>query len=197
MPPRSHSLRRVSLPAATGMASLLGVLGLLAGAPAQAFEVKSPSLGTDLRLTQEQVFAGFGCKGGNRSPALTWSAPPAGTQSLAVTVHDPDAPTGSGWWHWVVYNLPPQTTQLPANAGRADGQGLPPGTVQGRTDYGTTGFGGACPPVGDAPHRYRFTVHALKVPRLDLPADASPALVGYMLHMNRLASTTLEARYGR
>ena len=197
MTPRSHSLRCVFLPSATGIASLLGVLGLLASAPAQAFEVKSPSLGTDLRLTQAHVFSGFGCEGGNQSPALTWTQPPEGTQSLAVTVHDPDAPTGSGWWHWVVYNLPAQTTQLPANAGRADGKGLPAGTVQGRTDYGTTGFGGACPPAGDVPHRYRFTVHALKVPRLDLPADASPALVGYMLHMNRIGSTTLEARYGR
>ncbi len=197
MTPRSHSLRCVFLPAATGIASLLGVLGLLASAPAQAFEVKSPSLSTDLHLTQAHVFSGFGCEGGNQSPALTWTQPPEGTQSLAVTVHDPDAPTGSGWWHWVVYNLPAQTTQLPANAGRADGKGLPAGTVQGRTDYGTTGFGGACPPAGDAPHRYRFTVHALKVPRLNLPADASPALVGYMLHMNRLGSTTLEARYGR
>ncbi len=172
-------------------------LGLFASAHVQAFEVQSPSLKPDLLLTPAHVFAGFGCEGGNQSPALTWTQPPEGTQSLAITVHDPDAPTGSGWWHWVVYNLPAQTTQLPANAGRTDGKGLPAGTVQGRTDYGTTGFGGACPPAGDAPHRYRFTVHALKVPRLDVPADASPALVGYMLHMNRLASATLEARYGR
>lgn len=176
---------------------LLLALGLFASVHAHAFEVQSPSLKPDLLLTQAHVFAGFGCEGGNQSPALTWTQPPEGTQSLAITVHDPDAPTGSGWWHWVVYNLPAQTTQLPANAGRADGKGLPAGTVQSRTDFGTTGFGGACPPVGDAPHRYRFTVHALKVPRLDVPADASPALVGYMLHMNRLASATLEARYGR
>jgi len=164
---------------------------------AQGFEVSSPSFTADGRLTQAHVFAGFGCEGGNQSPALVWTTPPEGTQSLAITAYDPDAPTGSGWWHWVVTNLPPQTTQLPANAGRADGQGLPAGAVQGRTDFGTVGYGGACPPPGDAPHRYRFTVHALKVPRLDLPADASAALVGYMLHMNRIASTTVEARYGR
>jgi Raf kinase inhibitor-like YbhB/YbcL family protein len=177
--------------------ALMGSLGLLTGAQAQAFEVRSPSLKPDLRLTQAHVFSGFGCEGGNQSPALTWTQPPEGTQSLAITVHDPDAPTGSGWWHWVVYNLPPQTTQLPTDAGRADGQGLPAGAVQGRTDYGSIGFGGACPPAGDAPHRYRFTVHALKVPRLELPAEASPALVGYMLHLNRIASATLEARFGR
>lgn len=188
--------RRVFLPNTSHPSwGLVLALGMVTGA--QAFEVQSPSLKPDLLLTQAHVFSGFGCEGGNQSPALTWTQPPEGTQSLAVTVHDPDAPTGSGWWHWVVYNLPAQTTQLPANAGRVDGKGLPAGTVQGRTDYGTTGFGGACPPAGDAPHRYRFTVHALKVPWLDLPADASPALVGYMLHMNRIGSTTLEARYGR
>ena len=181
----------------TWATAVVAATGFLTGAQAQTFEVRSPSLTSDMRLTQEHVFSGFGCEGGNRSPALAWTPPPAGTQSLAITVHDPDAPTGSGWWHWVVYNLPPQTSHLPVNAGRANGQDLPVGTVQGRTDYGTTGFGGACPPTGDAPHRYRFTVHALKVARLDLPSDASPALVGYMLHMNRIASATLEARYGR
>jgi Raf kinase inhibitor-like YbhB/YbcL family protein len=172
-------------------------MGLTTALHAQTFEVHSPSLGADLTLKPEHVLAGFGCHGGNQSPALAWSQPPQGTQSLAITAYDPDAPTGSGWWHWVVYNLPPQTQALPPNAGQAHGEQLPPGTVQGRTDFGTPGYGGACPPEGDAPHRYRFTVHALKVPRLELPADASPALVGYMLHMNRIASTTLEARYQR
>ena len=172
-------------------------IGLAPAAHAQAFALTSPDFAEGSTLPQRFEFKGFGCAGDNQSPALRWSGAPAGTQSFAVTAYDPDAPTGSGWWHWVVTNLPPQTTQLPANAGRADGQGLPAGAVQGRTDFGTVGYGGACPPVGDAPHRYRFTVHALKVPRLDLPADASAALVGYMLHMNRIASTTVEARYGR
>lgn len=186
------SLRPIRWCATLGLA-----MGMATALHAQSFEIHSPSLGTDLTLQPEHVFAGFGCQGGNQSPALVWSQPPQGTQSLAITAYDPDAPTGSGWWHWVVYNLPPQTMQLPANAGQVNSQQLPTGAVQGRTDFGTPGYGGACPPVGDAPHRYRFTVHALKVPRLDLPADASAALVGYMLHMNRIASATLEARYGR
>lgn len=117
----------------SGLSRLCALPGLLLAlglaTPAQAFEVQSPSLKPDLLLTQAHVFSGFGCEGGNQSPALTWTQPPEDTQSLAITVHDPDAPTGSGWWHWVVYNLPAQTTQLPANAGRADGKGLPAGTV--------------------------------------------------------------------
>ena len=97
----------------------------------------------------------------------------------------------------MVYDLPAGTTGLDAGAGSADGKQLPAGAVQGRTDYGTPGFGGACPPPGDAPHRYRFTVHALKVERLDLPPDASAAMVGYMIHLNSLGQATLETRYGR
>lgn len=170
---------------------------LVGGAPALAFEVTSPSFQPGQMLAAGQVFQGFGCEGGNRSPALNWTAPPAGTQSLAITVHDPDAPTGSGWWHWVVYNLPASQRSLPEGAGQLGGAGLPAGAVQVRNDYGVPAFGGACPPAGDAPHRYIFTVHALKTARLDLPPDASPALVGYMLGVNRLGSATIQARYGR
>lgn len=169
-------------------------------APAHAatpFALSSPTLRPGAKLGPEQVLNGFGCQGGNVSPALRWQNPPAGTQSFAITVYDPDAPTGSGWWHWVVYNLPANTRALPAQAGDANGQLLPSGAVQGRTDFGAPGFGGACPPVGDKPHRYIFTVHALKVPQLDLPADASAALVGFMLHANRLGQASLTARYSR
>jgi Raf kinase inhibitor-like YbhB/YbcL family protein len=177
------------------------LLGLAAALPllahAAGFTLSSPQLKPGGRLAEAQVYDGFGCKGGNTSPALQWRGAPAGTKSFAVTVYDPDAPTGSGWWHWVVYNLPADTTALPEGAGRADGKGLPAGAVQGRTDFGTAGFGGACPPAGDKPHRYRFTVHALKVEKLDLPPDATAAMVGFMLHANRLGSATLEARYGR
>jgi Raf kinase inhibitor-like YbhB/YbcL family protein len=178
--------------------SLLGLaLALPLFAQAAGFTVSSPQVKPGAKLSDAQVYSGFGCQGGNTSPALQWQGAPAGTRSFAVTVYDPDAPTGSGWWHWMVYNLPASTTSLPEGAGSADGKGLPAGAVQGRTDFGSTGFGGACPPPGDKPHRYQFTVHALKVEKLDLPPDASAAMVGFMLHAHRLGSATLEARYGR
>ena len=109
------------------------------------------------------------------SPALAWKNPPAGTKGYAVTVYDPDAPTGSGWWHWVVYNIPATVTSLPVGAGDRGGAKLPAGALQGRTDFGTAGWGGPCPPKGDKPHRYVFTVHALKTDKLDVPADATAA----------------------
>ena len=148
-------------------------------------------------LSNAQVFSGFGCSGDNVSPDLRWSPGPEGTQSYAVTVYDPDAPTGSGWWHWLVYNLPKDTLSLPTNAGAVEGTGLPAGAVQGRTDFGSAGFGGACPPPGHGPHRYIFTVFALKTARIDLPADASGALVGYMLNANMLEKASFTATYER
>ena len=174
---------------------------LLAAAACQAgaagFTLSSPTIAPGATLTEAQVFNGFGCSGKNISPALRWSGAPSGTKSFAVTVYDPDAPTGSGWWHWVVYNIPASTTELPEGAGTTDGKGLPAGAMQGRTDFGSAGFGGACPPKGDKPHRYIFTVHALKTDKIEVPADASAALVGFMLNANRLAKASFEARYGR
>lgn len=173
------------------------LLALATGAYAGDFTLSSPTIKNGGTLTNEQVFSGFGCSGSNVSPALKWRNAPKGTQSFAVTVYDPDAPTGSGWWHWVVYNLPADVSELPAHAGDADGKLLPAGTAQGRTDFGAPGFGGACPPVGDKPHRYIFTVHALKVPKIEVPADASAALVGFMINANRLGKASFTATYGR
>ena len=161
---------------------------------AGAFELTSPDVAEGKAMSTEQVFNGFGCSGGNVSPALAWSEPPAGTKSFAVTVYDPDAPTGSGWWHWVVFDLPADARGLPKGAG--SGKGLPTGAVQSRTDFGAPGFGGACPPPG-TPHRYVFKVTALKVDKLGLDADASGALVGFMTNANALGSATLTASYGR
>ena len=148
-------------------------------------------------LGSAQVFNGFGCEGGNQSPHLSWTPGPAGTRSYAVTAYDPDAPTGSGWWHWVVYNIPANVTSLDVDAGNVSGGKLPAGAVHGRTDYGTAAFGGACPPVGDKPHRYVFTVYALKTDKLEIPADASAALIGYMIHSTMLDKATLTAKYAR
>ena len=179
---------------------LLVLLASLAFAlPAHAagkFVLRSADVKAGATLTDQQVFNGFGCSGANVSPQLSWSSAPAGTKSFVVTVYDPDAPTGSGWWHWVVYDIPATAIELAHGAGSGKAP-LPDGAVQGRTDFGATGFGGACPPVGDKPHRYVFTVYALKVEKLDVPADASPALIGFMTHANSLAKAAFTARYGR
>lgn len=177
----------------------LALLTLVALAPlaAGAFSLESAEIKPNARIADAQVFNGFGCSGGNVSPSLAWKNPPAGTKSFAITVYDPDAPTGSGWWHWVVYNLPASTASLPAGAGDKGGAKLPAGAMQGKTDFGAPGWGGPCPPQGDKPHRYIFTVHALKVEKLDVPADGTAALVGFMINANRLGKATFTGMYGR
>jgi len=160
-------------------------------------QLSSPAFSEGGQLPTQQVFNSFGCTADNQSPALSWTAPPQGTKSLALTVYDPDAPTGSGWLHWVVFNLPASTRSLPVNAGTSDSNTLPQGSVQARTDYGTPGFGGACPPAGDKPHRYIFTVWALDAETLPLDANASGAMVGYYLNQHQIGKATLTATYGR
>jgi Raf kinase inhibitor-like YbhB/YbcL family protein len=147
-------------------------------------------------IADAQVFNEFGCKGGNISPALAWSGAPAETKSFALLMYDPDAPTGSGWWHWVVYNIPAGTSSLPAGAGNPHKNLLPSGALQGRTDYGTHGYGGPCPPPGK-PHRYFLRLYALKVAKLEVPADASPALIGFNVNAQQLAKAELMGLYGR
>ncbi|MCP2073241.1 UNVERIFIED_ORG: Raf kinase inhibitor-like YbhB/YbcL family protein [Pseudomonas lini] len=176
---------RLILPALSMLVSLSGY--------AADFSLTSQDIADNRPLTRREVFQGFGCEGGNTSPELSWANAPAGTRSYAITVYDPDAPTGSGWWHWTVFNLPASLHSLPSGAGSS----LPAGAVQGRTDYGQSAFGGACPPVGDKPHRYQFTVWALKVDKLPLDSQASGALVGYMLNANALAKATITSTYGR
>lgn len=176
------------------VAVLASSIGLGVTAEADALELTVTGFEEGDSLTMENVFNGFGCTGENVSPALAWSGAPEGTQSFVLMVYDPDAPTGSGWWHWVVYNIPADTTELPAGAG--DGEGLPGGAVEGRTDFGTTGYGGPCPPEGTN-HRYVFTLTALKVAKLDVPADATAALIGFMTNANALDSAKLTLTYGR
>jgi Raf kinase inhibitor-like YbhB/YbcL family protein len=139
----------------------------------------------------------FGAGGEDVSPQLAWSGFPPGTKSFAVTVYDPDAPTGSGWWHWVVINIPATATELPEGAGTADGKALPAGSTQVRTDFGAPGFGGACPPKGDKPHRYIFTVYALKTDKIEIPADATAAMAGFNISGNKLGAASFTAKYGR
>jgi len=164
---------------------------------ASDFVLSSPTIKPNATLTEEQVFSGFGCSGKNQSPALKWTAGPKETKSYAITVYDPDAPTGSGWWHWVVYNIPASVTEVAAGIGDSTGQRLPPGSIQGRTDFGSHNFGGACPPQGDKPHRYIFTVYALKIEKIDVPSDASAALIGFMINGNSLGKASFTAKYNR
>jgi Raf kinase inhibitor-like YbhB/YbcL family protein len=163
--------------------------------PPGRFRVIAPDLSSQGRITLSHVYNGMGCSGQNISPALQWYNPPAGTRSYAVTAYDPDAPTGSGWWHWVMYNIPAGTTGLPAGAG--NGRNAPRGSAQGQTDFGTKGYGGPCPPVGDRPHHYQFTVFALKVDRLDIPGNATAAYVGFNLNANKLGTARVNALYAR
>lgn len=169
----------------------------VAAKSANTFIVQSTDMQAGKPLQQQQVFNSFGCSGGNISPQLSWQGEPAGTKSFAITAYDPDAPTGSGWWHWTVVNLPVTTHSLATGIGAEGGKDLPTGVVQGRNDFGYSGFGGACPPVGNKPHHYHFTVWALKTDKLPLDAQASGAMVGFMLNANVLAKTELVATYGR
>lgn len=182
----------------------LAVLLILGASPAllsaqgtKGFRLTSPDLRSGARVAEKHVFNGMGCTGANVSPALSWSGAPKGTKSYAVTMYDPDAPTGSGWWHWVIYNIPATATGLVADAGNPSKTLAPTGAQEGNTDFGKPGYGGPCPPPGHGPHHYVITAFALKVDRIDVPANATAAMVGYNLNANTLAKAKLNAIYGR
>ena len=139
--------------------------------------------------------AAHALSGANRSPQLSWSGAPKGTKSYTVTCFDPDAPTPSGFWHWIAVDLGPDVQSLPAGAGKEDGSGLPPGAFHCRNDYGTMGYGGAAPPKGDRPHRYYFVVHAVDVPKLGVDKNTSPAAVSFHLASHTLARAILTPTY--
>ena len=176
----------------------LSVLGSSA-AIAQTMTLTSADVKEGATIANEQVFKGFGCTGGNISPSLSWSGAPSGAKSFALSIYDPDAPTGSGWWHWVVFNIPAGTTSLPKDAGDVKKKLMPKGAVQSRTDFGSDGYGGPCPPKGDKPHHYQITVFAVDVDKLPDAKDdtASAALVGFDLHFHTLGKATLTGLYGR
>ena len=181
---------------ASFVTAVVAALGLSVAAPVSTRAQTGLMLTSgDMKGTfqQSQIFNGFGCSGGNTSPQLSWSGAPAGTKSFALTMYDPDAPTGSGWWHWLVVNIPASTTKLDAGA---SGKNLPAGALELRTDFGKPGYGGPCPPPGP-PHRYVITISALKIEKLDLDAQSSGAMAGFMINQNKLASAKLTVRYGR
>lgn len=160
-----------------------------------SFQLTSKNLKDGGTLPEAQVYNGFGYSGGNVSPHLAWEGAPAGTKSFVLTMYDPDAPTGSGWWHWVIINLPASVKELSEGSGSGKGA-LPKGALQTRTDFGAPGYGGAAPPPGSK-HRYVFTIHALKIEHLDLDENASAALVGFMTNMNSLGKATLTVTFGK
>ena len=174
------------------------LLAVTSSAKAQGtFKLTSKEVASGSTMAAAQTFNGFGCSGTNVSPSLAWTGAPTGTKSYALTVYDPDAPTGSGWWHWVVYNIPATAKGFAAGAGDAKKNLLPAGSVQGNTDFGAPGYGGPCPPAGDKPHRYIFTLYALKADKMDIPAGATAAMVGFNINGNKLGSATFTAMYGR
>jgi len=178
-------------------ASLLTTLGAVPAAHGQ-FTLTSADFQAGGTLAQEQAFDGMGCTGANVSPALRWSNPPPGTKSFALLLHDPDAPTGgAGWWHWIAYDIPATTTELAKGAGKPDGSAMPAGAKSVANDYGTPGYGGPCPPEGDKPHRYVFTLYALSVDKLALPKGAHAPVVGFVVNANTIGKASITGMYGR
>jgi len=156
---------------------------------AKAIHVTSTTFPADGMIPAKVAFGP--CGGQNVSPQLSWSNVPEGTKSFALTCFDPDAPTGSGFYHWIVANIPASVTNMAENS-------LAPGAIQGSTDYGESKYGGPCPPTGDPPHRYHFTVYALDIPSID---SAGPNMTGarlvFSMRGHLLAQGTLTGKYGR
>ena len=156
---------------------------------AQTFTLKSSELGG--QATGNQVFNGFGCKGKNLSPQLFWENPPAGTKSYAVTMYDENAPTGSGWWHWIIFDIDSNYLSLKSGAGDVTMQTAPAGSVQSKTDFGSQGYGGPCPTPGSGFHKYTITIYALDTKKLGLGADSAPPLVGFYLSQHVIEKASL------
>lgn len=171
------------------------MLGAEALSAQKTFTLSSRDLGGS--FTKANEFNGFGCNGSNESPQLSWANAPEGTKSFAITVYDPDAPTGSGWWHWLVFDIPAGVSELVAKAGNPALDLAPKGAVQSVTNFGAPGFGGPCPPEKHGFHTYIFTVYALKTDKLGLDANANPAVVGYYLWQNAIGKASIVAYYQR
>ena len=165
-----------------------------AGVATPPMTLKSDSFVSGSRISLNQAFNGWGSNGKNLSPQLSWSGVPPKAKSLAITMYDPDAPTGSGWWHWIVYDIPASFTSLPEGA--STNPQLVGGT-EGPNDYGTTNYGGPCPPPGDKPHRYIITLWALNIEKLPLGEKVTPAMIGFYLNQHKISKATITGLYSR
>lgn len=163
----------------------------------ESFKLSSPSIKENSIITNKYVYNGFGCKGKNISPELNWSNAPEGTKSFAITVYDPDAPTGSGWWHYVAVNIPASYKGLEQGFAANNNFNTKDGINQIRNDFGIYNFGGPCPPKGSANHHYIFTIYALGVEKLEIPETATAAMAGFMINHNSLAKASFTALYSR
>jgi Raf kinase inhibitor-like YbhB/YbcL family protein len=179
----------------TSIILMLSLIFTTASFGQKKFTLSSNDLGGEATKTQE--FNGFGCTGDNKSPQLLWANAPEGTKSFAITMYDPDAPTGSGFWHWVVFDIPANVNELATNAGNVELNLAPKGVIQSITDYGIKGFGGPCPPKGHGFHQYIITVYALKTDKLGLDENINPAIVGFNLWNQTLAKASIVAYYKR
>jgi Raf kinase inhibitor-like YbhB/YbcL family protein len=187
-------MHKVGLGVAVLAASLVAAPVAHAQMKVTSDDIKNGAVGT-----KEMEANVFGCNGQNMSPSLKWTGAPEGTKSFAINLYDPDAPTGSGFWHWVVFNIPVSTTSLPKNAGDVKAKLMPEGAIQSRTDYGADGYGGMCPPQGDKPHHYALTVYAVDEDKLQFAKDdqVSAAVVGFELHFHSKAKAALNWTYAR
>lgn len=156
---------------------------------AQTFTLKSLDLGG--QAAKRQMANTMGCSGANISPQLYWENAPRNAQSFAITIYDENAPTGSGWWHWLIFDIPSAISELKSGAGNVGEKLAPQNAIQSKTDFGVPGYGGPCPPSGSGFHKYTVTVYALKVEKLGLDAEANPALVGFYLEQNAIEKASL------
>jgi Raf kinase inhibitor-like YbhB/YbcL family protein len=179
-------------------ATVCGAVGA-AERPGAIFQLTSPDLPPGKAIPETFTANAFGCHGPNQSPALKWSNAPAGTKSFVVTLFDPYRPPVSGWWHWVVYDIPANTNGLPRNAGSPGNAGLPAGAKQVRPDGDAPEphYYGPCPDEGDPPHHYTFTVYALSVEHLDVPPTSTPANIDYVISTKTLAKSTIVRLFSR
>lgn len=162
---------------------------------AQSFTLKSNDIKGQAQM--KQVFNNFGCSGENISPELSWTDAPEETQSFAINMYDPNAPTGSGWCQWVIFDIPATVNQLVENAGNVELNLAPKGAIQSLNDYGGYGYGGPCPPIDGGIHEYIFTIYALKSPSLGLDKDVNPAMVGFYIDANTIQKASLVMYYER